>query len=616
GNGMLLSRHIRLLAAFDHRHVFIDPDPDSATSWEERKRLFELPRSSWDDYDKSLISPGGGVWSRSAKSIKLPERAREVLGISGEKLAPNELIRQLLAAPVDLVYNGGIGTYVRAASESDAAVGDRANDPIRITGAELRCKVFGEGGNLGATQLGRIEFALAGGKVNTDAIDNSGGVDCSDHEVNIKILLGEAVADGELTGKQRDTLLADMTEEVAALVLRDNYQQTQNLSLTAARAVALLDEQSRFMRRLGNEGRLNRKLEFLPFDEEISERRAAGKGLTSPELAVLLAYSKIELFDQLLDSRLPEDAYISSALVRYFPVPLRERFAEYIQKHPLKREIIATHVVNSMVNRTGATFVSRLREETSAAADEIVRAYITTRDVFALPMLWREIEALDNQVSAELQLQMVLEGQRLIQRGTLWFLRHRHHLDDISATQARFSAAARWLATELPSTVADRYRSELEQSTAQLVEQQVPAALSARVAGLEETYSALDLVEIAEQGGRELELSARVYFALGGRFDLHWLASQISGLPAESHWQALARAALRDELSSQARDLALAVLCHSPDGNEPETLIEAWEESRAAQVARCQQVLEDLRNARGIDIAMMSVALRELRALT
>ncbi|MCP5234341.1 MAG: NAD-glutamate dehydrogenase [Zoogloeaceae bacterium] len=616
GNGMLLSQHIRLLAAFDHRHIFIDPDPDSARSWDERKRLFELPRSSWDDYDKSLISPGGGVWSRAAKSIKVPERAREVLGISGDKLAPNELIRQLLTAPVDLVYNGGIGTYVRGRNETDAAVGDRANDPIRITGAELRCKVFGEGGNLGATQVGRIEFALAGGKVNTDAIDNSGGVDCSDHEVNIKILLGEAVADGELTGKQRDTLLADMTEEVAALVLRDNYQQTQNLSLTAARSVALLDEQGRFMRRLGNEGRLNRKLEFLPFDEELSERRAAGKGLTSPELAVLLAYSKIELFDQLLDSRLPEDPYISSALVRYFPVPLRERFAEYIQKHPLKREIIATHVVNSMVNRTGATFVSRLREETSAAPDEIVRGYIATRDVFELPLLWRDIEALDNRVPAELQLQMVLEGQRLIQRGTLWFLRHHQHLEDIAATQTRFSEAARWLAAELPSTVAERYRNELEEHTARLVGQQVPDALSARVAGLEETYSALDLVEIAEQSGRELNLSARVYFALGGRFDLHWLASQISGLPAESHWQALARAALRDELSSQARDLALAVLCHSPDGSEPDGLIDAWEESRPAQVARCRQVLEDLRNARGIDIAMMSVALRELRALT
>ena len=616
GNGMLLSEHIRLVAAFNHQHIFIDPEPDAATSFAERKRLFELPRSSWDDYDKSLISPGGGVWSRAAKSIKVPERAREVLGISGDKLAPNELIRQLLTAPVDLVYNGGIGTYVRGRNETDAAVGDRANDPIRITGAELRCKVFGEGGNLGATQVGRIEFALAGGKINTDAIDNSGGVDCSDHEVNIKILLGEAVADGELTGKQRDTLLADMTEEVAALVLRDNYQQTQNLSLTAARSVALLDEQGRFMRRLGNEGRLNRKLEFLPFDEELSERRAAGKGLTSPELAVLLAYSKIELFDQLLDSRLPEDPYISSALVRYFPVPLRERFAEYIQKHPLKREIIATHVVNSMVNRTGATFVSRLREETSAAPDEIVRGYIATRDVFELPLLWRDIEALDNRVPAELQLQMVLEGQRLIQRGTLWFLRHRQHLEDIAATQARFSEAARWLAAELPSTVAERYRNELEEHTARLVEQQVPDALSARVAGLEETYSALDLVEIAEQSGRELDLSARVYFALGGRFDLHWLASQISGLPAESHWQALARAALRDELSSQARDLALAVLCHSPDGIDPDGLIDAWEESRPAQVARCRQVLEDLRNARGIDIAMMSVALRELRALT
>ncbi|MCB1889433.1 MAG: NAD-glutamate dehydrogenase [Rhodocyclaceae bacterium] len=616
GNGMLLSRHIRLLAAFDHRHVFIDPDPDSARSWEERDRLFALPRSSWEDYDKSLISEGGGVWPRSAKSIKVPARAREVLGIDQERLTPTELIRQLLKAPVDLVYNGGIGTYVRGSNESDAAVGDRANDPIRITGAELRCKVFGEGGNLGATQLGRIEFALAGGMVNTDAIDNSGGVDCSDHEVNIKILLDAAVVDGELTGKQRDKLLADMTEEVATLVLRDNYQQTQNLSLTRARGVALLDEQGRFMRRLGNEGRLNRKLEFLPFDEDIAERRSAGRGLTSPELAVLLAYSKIELFDQLLETHLPEDAYISTALVRYFPVPLRERFAEDIQKHPLKREIITTHVVNSMVNRTGATFVSRLREETSAAPDDIVRAYIATRDVFDLPFLWRDIEALDNQIPAELQLSMALEGQRLIQRGTQWFLRRRQHLEDIGAAQQRFGEAARWLSAELAAVVAPRYRAELEENIAGLVDKAVPEALAQRIAGLDETYSALDLVDIAADSGRSLELAARVYFALGGHFDLHWMAQQISNLPAESHWQALARAALRDDLSTQARNLAQAVLCEQCEDGDPYALIADWEATRPAQVARCRQILEDLRTARGIDIAMMSVAMRELRTLT
>ena len=615
GNGMLLSQHIRLVAAFDHRHIFIDPNPDSATGWQERKRLFELPRSSWDDYDKGLISVGGGVWPRSAKSIQLSEQARAALAIEDSRLAPAELIRKLLQAPVDLVYNGGIGTYVRATNESDASVGDRANDAIRVTGKDLRCKVFGEGGNLGATQLGRIEFALRGGKVYTDAIDNSGGVDCSDHEVNIKILLNAAVDEGELTGKQRNKLLVEMTEEVAALALRDNYQQTQNLSVTMSRGVAVLDDQARFMRRLGNAGRLNRKLEFLPFDEEIAERRAAHMGLTTPELAVLLAYSKIELFDDLLASDLPEDSYISAALVRYFPVPLRERFATYIEKHPLKREIITTHVVNSMVNRTGATFVGRLREETSAGSDEIVRAYLATRDVFGLPFVWRDIEALDNQIEASVQCAMVLEGQRLIQRGTQWFLRHRQHLESICDTYDRFGAAAGWLMREMPTVVAPRYRAQLEENIAKLVEQQVPEELAARIAGLDEAYSALDLVEIADETERPLEQAAQVYFALGGHFDLHWLAQQISSLPAESHWQALARAALRDDLSMQARNLAAAVLKHSPDGEEPHALIAAWEQSRPSQVARCNQILEDLRSAHGIDIAMMSVAMRELRTL-
>ncbi|MCB1939520.1 MAG: NAD-glutamate dehydrogenase, partial [Rhodocyclaceae bacterium] len=384
GNGMLLSRQIKLVAAFDHRHIFFDPDPDPETSWTERDRMFALPRSSWDDYNRALISAGGGIWPRSAKSIPLTDQMRAVLDTDATALPPTELIRCILKAPVDLLYNGGIGTYIKATSETDAAVGDRANDAVRVNGRELRCKVFGEGGNLGATQLGRIEFALNGGRVCTDAIDNSGGVDCSDHEVNIKILLNGVVAEGELTNKQRNQLLLDMTDEVAALVLRDNYFQTQTLSVTRARGLELLDEQARFMRKLGNAGRLNRKLEFLPFDEEIAERKAARSGLVSPELAVLLAYSKIEVYDAVLASDIPEDPYISQALFRYFPVALRERYAEQIQRHPLKREIIATHVINSMINRVGATFVSRLQDETGASVPEIVRAYLAAREAFDL----------------------------------------------------------------------------------------------------------------------------------------------------------------------------------------------------------------------------------------
>ncbi|MGH8805726.1 MAG: NAD-glutamate dehydrogenase domain-containing protein, partial [Polaromonas sp.] len=376
GNGMLLSRHIRLLAAFDHRHIFIDPAPDAEASFAERERLFQLPRSSWADYNAQLISEGGGIWPRTAKAIVLPAQARSALGIEAEQLTPNELMRAILLAPADLFYNGGIGTYIKSSAETHADVGDKANDTIRVNGAELRCKVVAEGGNLGCTQRGRIEYALRGGLINTDAIDNSAGVDCSDHEVNIKILLNSVVGEGELTGKQRDKLLAEMTEDVGRLVLRDNYFQNQVLGVTRARGMELLDEQARYLRHLGGAGRLNRKIEFLPSDEVIAERRQAGSGLTTPELAVLLAYNKMELYDLVLASDVPEDPFIATALQRYFPQPLRERFPAQLLRHPLRREIIATHVVNSMVNRVGPTFSHRLHEETGAAPADIVRAYV------------------------------------------------------------------------------------------------------------------------------------------------------------------------------------------------------------------------------------------------
>jgi glutamate dehydrogenase len=612
---MLLSRHARVVAAFDHRHVFIDPAPDAGQSFDERARLFGLPRSSWDDYDKSLISEGGGVWPRSAKSISLSPQARAVLGIEPETLTPAELIRAILVAPVDLLYNGGIGTYIKARSETDAAVGDRANDAIRVNGGDLHCRVVCEGGNLGCTQLGRIEFALKGGRICTDAIDNSGGVDCSDHEVNIKILLNAVVAEGELTEKQRNKLLVEMTDEVAALVLRDNYFQTQVLSVTRARGIHLLDEQARYLRKLGNAGRLNRKIEFLPFDEEIAERKSARVGLVSPELAVLLAYSKIELFDAVLASDVPEDPYIRTALSRYFPQPLRERYAEQIERHPLKREIIATYVVNSMINRVGSTFVSQLQEETGAAAADIVRAYLAARQVFDLVSLWQEIEALDNKVADHVQTAMILDASRLIQRGTLWFLRHREQIADLSATLARFSPGVQQLAARLRQVVTPAYREELDAVSSRYTALGVPQLLAERIAGLDELYSALDLVMVAAETGRPDELVASVYFSLGGLFDLHWLGRQISILPADTHWQGLARTALRDDLSAQARNLAADVFRCSPQVDKLDALISTWEAGRQFQIERCRQLFADLRSADMIDMSMLSVLLRELRSL-
>ena len=615
GNGMLLSKQIRLVAAFDHRHIFIDPDPDPESSWNERARLFALPRSSWDDYDKSLISEGGGVYPRSAKSVRLSAAARAALGIDAENLTPAELIRGILKAPVDLLYNGGIGTYVKASAESDVSVGDRANDAVRVNGAELRCKVVGEGGNLGITQLGRIEFALHGGRINTDAIDNSGGVDCSDHEVNIKILLNEVVAEGELTEKQRNRLLAEMTDEVAALVLRDNYAQTQVLSVTRARGAALIDEQADYLRRLAHSGRLNRKIEFLPMDEEIAERKTSGVGLLTPELAVLLAYSKIELYDEVLASDVPEDPYISTALYRYFPEPLRERFAAWIARHPLRREIISTHVVNSMVNRVGATFVSRMQAELGAPATDIVRAYMATREVFGLVSIWREIEALDNRVPDAVQTEMLMECGRLAHRGTMWFLRHRNWLVDLQETLAHFSSGVGALADSLYEVVTDAYREVLDTATGALVAKGVPQDLAGRIASLDELFSALDLVEVASETGRSESLVAEVYFTLGGRLDLHWLGSRISALPAQTRWQALARSALRVDLSSQARQLAANALRLSPSLDTPEEIVQEWEQAHAAGSERYQHLLNDVKAAKSIEMAMPAVLLRELRAM-
>ena len=613
GNGMLRSRKIQLVAAFDHRHIFIDPAPDPDASFAERERLFALPRSSWADYDRALISDGGGVWPRSAKSIRLSPQVREALAVAADALPPSELIRAILTAPVDLLYNGGVGTYVKATSETDAAVGDRTNDALRVNGADLRCRVVAEGGNLGVTQLGRIEFALKGGKVNTDAIDNSGGVDCSDHEVNIKILLDSVVAEGDLTGKQRNELLVEMTDEVAELVLRDNYAQTQVLSVTCARGVALLVEQADFIRRLSHAGRLNRKIEFLPLDEEIADRALAHIGLVTPELAVLLAYSKIELFDAVLESDVPEDPYISTALTRYFPKPLRERFAAQIQRHPLRREIIATHVVNSMINRVGPTFVSRLHGETGEPMAGIVRAYMAAREVFALVPTWREIEALDNVVADAVQTEMILEAVRLVHRGTMWFLRHRNWLDDLRATLDYFSAGAAGLSAGLRDFVRPAYREVIDGVAAGFVAKGVPVPLAHRIASLDELYSALDLVEVAEETGRPEATVAKVYYGLGDELDLYWLGLQIGALPADTRWQALARGALRVELSNQARILAADALKRCPEAQAPEEVIAAWEERNRVNIDRYRHLLADVKTSAVTDMPMLSVLMRELR---
>jgi glutamate dehydrogenase len=614
GNGMLLSKHIKLIAAFDHRHIFLDPNPDPRTSFLEHSRMFDLPRSSWMDYDVKLISMGGGVYSRSAKSIALTPQVKQVLDIQADALTPSELITAILKAPVDLLYNGGIGTYVKASTQTHADVGDRANDAIRVNGDELRCRVVAEGGNLGLTQLGRIEYALHGGKINTDAIDNSGGVDCSDHEVNIKILLNSVVAEGELTLKQRDQLLAEMTEEVAQLVLRDNYLQTQSLSVSGARGATLLDAQQRFIRALERKGKLNRELEFLPSDEQIEERKAAKIGLTSPERAVLLAYSKLSLFDELA-SALPEDAYFVGALERYFPIPLRTRYREYIARHPLRREMICTYVTNSMINRVGATFVHWVQDETGARADEVVRAYLMTREVFDLVGMWKAVEALDNKIPDATQTAMLMEGERLVSRGTRWFLRNRKYHDDMTGSINLFAPSVSTVAAKLEGLIAENDAALNKQAQTRLTTAGVPDELAKRVASFDTLVAGLDIVEVANSSSVSVESVAQTYFALSGRLQLGWLRAHIALLSADSHWQTLAKAALRDDLASIQRRLTRTIVQQHDAANGPDARIKAWESQCRGTLERSRRVMTDLQAGGAPDLAMLSVALRELRAL-
>ncbi|MFI6477026.1 NAD-glutamate dehydrogenase [Nonomuraea sp. NPDC050663] len=617
GNGMLLSPHIRLVAAFDHRHIFVDPEPDSATTFEERKRLFELPRSSWADYNAELISAGGGVWPRSAKSIPLSPQLRAALGIDGNvnAMAPNDLINAILKAPVDLLWNGGIGTYVKGAGESNADVGDKANDALRVNGVDLRCKVVGEGGNLGLTQLARIEFALNGGLVNTDFIDNSAGVDTSDHEVNIKILLDEVVRDGELTDKQRNQVFREMTDEVAALVLRDNYAQNVVLAAARAQAVEMLHIHARYLRKLERDGLVNRELEFLPSDKTLAERRQARLGLTAPEFSVLLAYTKLVVDAELLASDLPDDPYLASWLVSYFPSALRERFRTYMDAHPLRREIITTCVTNELVNSTGTSFMFRLGEETGASASDIAKAYLVTREVFDLPSFFRAVEELDNKVDTATQIAMLLEARKLCERGTRWLLTNRRPPLDLAGSVAFFVKGVNGLLTHIPKLLTGPDLAAFEERRDSFVARAVPLELAERAAAMVPAYSTFDLVETAFAAGRPVGEVAEVYFDLADRLQLARLRERIIALPRDSRWNSMARSALRDDLYAAHSSLTRDVLAQSTTGQSPEERLGLWTEANSAAVSRARQTLSEIWESDNFDLATLSVALRAIRTL-
>jgi glutamate dehydrogenase len=614
GNGMLLSRQIRLQAAFDHRHIFLDPDPDAAASFAERQRLFDLPRSSWDDYDRKRISKGGGVFARTAKSITLSPEARTLLGLESATQTPVDIMRAILRMPVDLLWNGGIGTYVKASRESNAEVGDRANDGLRIDGRELKAKVVGEGGNLGFTQRGRIEYALAGGRLNTDFIDNSAGVNTSDVEVNLKILLNPIVQAGGLTAGERNRLLASMSGEVCELVLRNNYLQSQAISTLELQARARMSEFQHLIRSLERSGELNRALEFLPADDELTARREAGAGLTRPELAILLAYSKIWLNNHLLDSDVPEDPYLSTELERYFPAPVRRRFARAIPRHRLRREIIATATTNSLINRMGPTFVPRAQEDTGAEPAQIARAYTAAREIFEMRTVWTRIEELDNRVPAKVQYVAAFETSRLLRHATYWLLARRRALK-VDTAVAEFRAGVHELESRIGHVLCGSWREQYEQVRAQHLEAGLPAELAARVASLEAHNASLDIVELAGSQRIAVTEAARLYFEAGARTGLDWLRQQIDRLPVEGPWQATARTGLRDAALRLHRRLAERVLSRGGRGSSAEERVAAWQESAGKELAHWQRTLADMRAAGAADFATLTVGVESLRKL-
>ncbi|MEU6646952.1 NAD-glutamate dehydrogenase [Saccharomonospora sp. NPDC046836] len=624
GNGMLLSEHIRLVAAFNHLHVFLDPNPDAATSFRERKRLFELPRSSWDDYDRSLISEGGGVYPRSAKKIPISSQVRAALGLASDvrQLSPAELVQAILLSPVDLLWNGGIGTYVKAETETHADAGDKANDAVRVNGRQLRVKVVGEGGNLGLTQRGRIEFARHGGKVNTDALDNSAGVDCSDHEVNIKIMLDHLVDTGELRQEQRNELLGEMTDEVGDLVLADNYRQNTVLGVSRAHAESMLSVHRRQISALESKGALDRELEALPSDAEFARLAKAGLGLTSPELATLLAHVKLDLKDELLASELPDVEVFSRRLGEYFPTPLRQRFGGAIGRHPLRRQITTTWLVNEVVDGAGVSFAFRLAEELNATATDAVRAFAVVTNVYGLPALWESIAALDNVVPTEIADHMALETRRLLDRASRWFLTNRPQPLAVGAEIARFGGTVGQLMPMLGDLLRGQEVEAARVEAERLIGHGVPAELATRISVLLYGYSLLDVTEVAELAEREVGLdterspveTAELYYAMSDHLGLERMLTSVNALERGNRWHALARLALRDDLYSSLRAITLDALRHSDSEDPAEDKIAQWEQANASRLARARVTLDEIERAGRLDLATLSVAARQIRS--
>ena len=616
GNGMLLSTHTKLICAFNHLHIFFDPSPNTETTYKERKRLFDNPSLSWDDYDRKLISKGGDIFSRSAKSIKLSSEIKKWLGTKQHSMTPNELIHNVLQMPVDLLWNGGIGTYVKSTSENHAQVGDRANDDVRINGKQVQAKIIGEGGNLGATQLGRIEFATNGGMVNTDFIDNVGGVDCSDNEVNIKILLNSLVNAGDLTIKQRNNLLHEMTDEVGELVIQDCYRQTQSISISALGGVGQLREQLRFIHGLEREGYLNRGLEFIPTDDEISERLAKSSGLTRPELSVLIAYGKMVMKEKFNVTSITDNPYHGNLLIKAFPKKLQQNFSAQMQQHPLRSEIIATKLTNNIINHMGMNYIFRIQEETGAGVDEIANAYSVVKGIFGMQSLWDEVEDLDNKVSSDIQLNMLDSMRRTLRRASRWYLLHGSKTLSIQDSIDSYSSTFNDLFMNIQTYLVESEYQQLESACLELTNAGVPDSIAYKVSSLSNMFPCMDLSQVAETDKRDIKLVSNLYFKLGSKLELHWFLEQINSQTVSNHWQALARASYREELDWQQRSITSVLLASDPKNKDAESILNNWMQNNQVLLDRWYHMMSEFKTSSTHEFAKFSVALRELMLLS
>ncbi|MGY2115370.1 NAD-glutamate dehydrogenase [Nocardia gipuzkoensis] len=615
GNGMLLSEHIRLVAAFDHRHIFLDPNPDAAVSYRERQRMFALPRSSWADYDTALISPGGGVWDRTVKAVPISPQARAALGLGDDvtSLSPPDLVRAILLAPVDLLWNGGIGTYIKASTETNADVGDKSNDTVRVNGNQLRVKVVGEGGNLGATALGRIEFCRNGGRMNTDALDNSAGVDCSDHEVNIKILLDAVVSSGELAVAERNPLLASMTDEVAQMVLRDNVAQNFLMGISRTEASQMSSVQTRLIEDLEHRRGLDRELEALPSEQEMKRRIEEGSGLASPELANLMAHVKLSLKGDLLDSDLPDSQYFAARLPDYFPTPLRGRFGAAIKRHRLRREIVTTMIANEMVDYGGITYAFRLAEEAGASPTDAVRAFAAASGIFDLHQMWTAIRACDAPTPVRDLLE--LETKRTLDRASRWLLSNRPQPIAVGSEISRYRADVRELAPKVAGWLRGHHVSILTDRSAELIARGAPTDLATEVFGLLNLFPLLDIVDIADITDRDGDEVGSLYYALNDHLKIDWLLQAVSHLERGDRWHALARLALRDDMYGSLRSLTLDVLSGGDPEETADEKIAYWESKNQSRLGRARAALSELFESGTHDLATLSVAARQVRSM-